>query len=315
LASGSAFADVTYLLVGGGGGGAGYSGSGVPGDPGQAGTSGTAGYGAGGGTAGVAGSGGGGGTGEGGNYNGGGGGGIAGNGGNGEGAPPGSGEGSAGNGGFGAPTFAAGAGGGVDGQFANGGFGGGGGGGWQGGGGGGGYSGGGGGDGVNSAGGGGGSYVNPAFTSVTITPGANGTSNGSANAGLDGYVTINGLDFDATGSIVDYTVPTSAVYDITAVGAQGGGGTGSSGGYGALVSGDIFLNAGTVLGIVVGGQGLTGNFDGIWGGGGGGGSFVFETAATAVPEPATWALMLVGFAGLGFAGYRRGKMSGALTAR
>ena len=26
-----------------------------------------------------------------------------------------------------------------------------------------------------------------------------------------------------------------------------------------------------------------------------------------VPEPATWAMMLVGFAGLGFAGYRRNK--------
>ena len=27
--------------------------------------------------------------------------------------------------------------------------------------------------------------------------------------------------------------------------------------------------------------------------------------AVAVPEPATWAMMLLGFAGLGFAGYRR----------
>ncbi len=27
--------------------------------------------------------------------------------------------------------------------------------------------------------------------------------------------------------------------------------------------------------------------------------------ATAVPEASTWAMMLVGFAGLGFAGYRR----------
>jgi PEP-CTERM motif len=26
---------------------------------------------------------------------------------------------------------------------------------------------------------------------------------------------------------------------------------------------------------------------------------------TAVPEPSTWAMMLVGFAGLGYAGYRR----------
>ena len=31
----------------------------------------------------------------------------------------------------------------------------------------------------------------------------------------------------------------------------------------------------------------------------------FTAAMTAVPEPSTWAMMLLGFAGLGFAGYRR----------
>ena len=29
------------------------------------------------------------------------------------------------------------------------------------------------------------------------------------------------------------------------------------------------------------------------------------TAGSVVPEPSTWAMMLVGFAGLGFAAYRR----------
>ena len=33
-----------------------------------------------------------------------------------------------------------------------------------------------------------------------------------------------------------------------------------------------------------------------------------------VPEPSTWALMVLGFAGLGFAGYRRAKKSGVATA-
>jgi hypothetical protein len=36
-------------------------------------------------------------------------------------------------------------------------------------------------------------------------------------------------------------------------------------------------------------------------------SFEFDNVAVAggVPEPSTWAMMLLGFAGLGFAGYRK----------
>ena len=32
---------------------------------------------------------------------------------------------------------------------------------------------------------------------------------------------------------------------------------------------------------------------------------------TSVPEPSTWAMMLIGFAGLGFAGYRRARRARA----
>ncbi len=35
---------------------------------------------------------------------------------------------------------------------------------------------------------------------------------------------------------------------------------------------------------------------------------------TAVPEPSTWAMMLAGFAGLGFAGYRRARKTDATAA-
>jgi hypothetical protein len=38
-------------------------------------------------------------------------------------------------------------------------------------------------------------------------------------------------------------------------------------------------------------------------------SFTYSGSASAVPEPATWAMMLAGFAGLGFLGYRRNKMA------
>jgi hypothetical protein len=37
-------------------------------------------------------------------------------------------------------------------------------------------------------------------------------------------------------------------------------------------------------------------------------------ASTAVPEPGTWALMLVGFAGLGYAGFRQNRMRAATAA-
>jgi hypothetical protein len=96
---------------------------------------------------------------------------------------------------------------------------------------------------------------------------------------------LNGLAladlFNYTGSIVEYTIPVTGIYDITAAGAQGGGGeSGATGGSGAVISGDISLTAGTQLDIVVGGMGLTGNFDGNWGGGGGGGSFVWVAGAS-----------------------------------
>jgi hypothetical protein len=35
------------------------------------------------------------------------------------------------------------------------------------------------------------------------------------------------------------------------------------------------------------------------------------TVSAAVPEPSTWAMLLLGFAGLGYAGYRRAKTSPA----
>src|SRR5208337_4519307 len=85
--------------------------------------------------------------------------------------------------------------------------------------------------------------------------------------------------FTYSGGIVDYTVPVTGTYDITAAGAQGGAGDTWNGGLGAQIGGDISLTAGTVLEIVVGGVGLTGNFGTVWGGGGGGGSFVFVSGA------------------------------------
>jgi hypothetical protein len=91
------------------------------------------------------------------------------------------------------------------------------------------------------------------------------------------------IDFTFTGSLVDFTVPTTGPYQILAYGAQGGSGINgfgrvSMGGRGAEIGGDFTLSAGEVLQVAVGGSGAGGNatlspFGGA-GGGGGGGSFV-----------------------------------------
>ncbi|HEY2541183.1 MAG TPA: PEP-CTERM sorting domain-containing protein [Stellaceae bacterium] len=83
------------------------------------------------------------------------------------------------------------------------------------------------------------------------------------------------IDFSYTGSLVDFTVPTTATYQILAFGAQGGNTLGVSagaGGLGAEIGGDVDLTAGETLQIAVGGMG--GSISTLGGGGGGGGSFV-----------------------------------------
>jgi hypothetical protein len=126
--------------------------------------------------------------------------------------------------------------------------------------------------------------------------------------GTDGLVEIGSVTFNYSGAPISYVIPASGDYWIEALGAQGGSGT-AFGGYGALAAGEFALSVGTRLEIVVGGAG-SGVFFGVTnasGGGGGGGSFVWETGA--VPEPSTWAMILMGFAGLGYAAHRRSKQA------
>ena len=96
--------------------------------------------------------------------------------------------------------------------------------------------------------------------------------------------TLCRLDFTYSGSLVDFTIPTTDTYQIIAYGAQGGSGVGcinicnspiipvGPGGRGAEIGGDFLLTAGEVLQIAVGGTGGTPTT--LGGGGGGGGSFV-----------------------------------------
>jgi hypothetical protein len=70
------------------------------------------------------------------------------------------------------------------------------------------------------------------------------------------------------------------------------------GGQSASASGEITLVAGTTLELLIGGGGGT-DLHGL-GGGGGGGTFAWEVTP-GVPEAPTWALLVLGFGGLGFA--------------
>ncbi|MBW4053410.1 MAG: hypothetical protein HIU85_18495, partial [Proteobacteria bacterium] len=79
-----------------------------------------------------------------------------------------------------------------------------------------------------------------------------------------------------SGSIVDYTVGTTGLYDITAYGANGGSSPFAAGGTGGEIGGEFNLSAGDALSILVGGAGVdyvSGNYSSV-GGGGGGGTFV-----------------------------------------
>jgi hypothetical protein len=88
-------------------------------------------------------------------------------------------------------------------------------------------------------------------------------------------------NFGFAGNIVTWQVPTSGIYHIAAVGASGGNGFDSTGGLGADVAGDFQLNAGELLQIAVGGQGVSAS-DGIEGDGGGGSFVVDAQTSTAL---------------------------------
>lgn len=90
-------------------------------------------------------------------------------------------------------------------------------------------------------------------------------------------VTFNPTSTGQTGTIQNWTVPSTGLYTIEVWGAQGGQGTGYTqyaNGKGARMRGTFSLTSGTVLKILVGQQGPSGTYDG----GGGGGTFVTDNS-------------------------------------
>jgi hypothetical protein len=148
--------------------------------------------------------------------------------------------------------------------------------------------------------------------------------------GANGFVTITNLstqevwNFSTVGR-TSFTIASDDLYSIIAAGAQGGNAS-LLGGVGALIGGSSTFTAGTTMDLLIGGGGEGGgpggtNIAGSFSpsaAGGGGGTFVFLTGvgqvAGAVPEPATWAMMLLGFGMVaGAARYRRRSVKASLA--
>ena len=95
---------------------------------------------------------------------------------------------------------------------------------------------------------------------------------------------VVGGDIGFDGELQYFTAPNTTLYRIVAAGARGGGGD-SLPGYGATIAGDVYLEAGTNVSVLVGKMGETGA---TGSGGGGGGSFVWRTLSSfnpALPFP------------------------------
>ncbi|MFL3001762.1 MAG: hypothetical protein ACJZ0Y_06325 [Cytophagales bacterium] len=117
-----------------------------------------------------------------------------------------------------------------------------------------------------------------------------------ASTDLNGEVTLSG-------GIQSWTVPYTGTYTITVYGAQGAIGSSSSskaGGKGAKISGQFNLTKDDVIKILVGQQGLEGDYMG----GGGGGSYVVTSDNTAL------IIAGGGGGGMGTSGNARGHRDG-----
>jgi PEP-CTERM motif len=146
------------------------------------------------------------------------------------------------------------------------------------------------------------------------------------------YHPYGGLYFDyeislSSGDVTEFSAPGYAGFEVAAkqCGISGCGGSGANGvsATSASRSSDGNLISFSFGGDLIGGthsanlQLLTNapsfadpfatlEDDGIF--------YSIPVATPAVPEPSTWALMLLGFAGLGFAGYRRALKSAEVLA-
>jgi PEP-CTERM motif len=117
-----------------------------------------------------------------------------------------------------------------------------------------------------------------------------------------------------TGFYVGISGPTNIGTGTFAVGGDSG--SGDPVALGATGLGELFVPVGYISGSALSDSttwdnqtfsslGVTpGTYKWTWGSGANADSFTIKIGAAAIPEPATWAMLLIGFAGLGLVGYR-----------
>jgi hypothetical protein len=123
----------------------------------------------------------------------------------------------------------------------------------------------------------------------------------------DGFTGISGPSTFGTGG---FTSPTNSSGDAVTISLSLG--LGVPDGY---TSGSPLSDTSTYAGATFASLGATpGTYTWRWGTGADADSFTLQIGPAAVPEPSTWAMMLAGFVGLGFAGYRASRKGAAFPA-
>jgi hypothetical protein len=129
----------------------------------------------------------------------------------------------------------------------------------------------------------------------------------SAPTGSTSLSIGNGNGFVSLDAIVD-----GGVFHFTSINSIGM----SNGLFNNISATEVTASNGLTLGLSTGG--LTYNLYGVNNSGIGNGTIMVgeatPQAVAAVPEPATWAMMILGFAGVGFMAYRRSRKEGLALA-
>lgn len=152
---------------------------------------------------------------------------------------------------------------------------------------------------------GGTAFMNPWFGNMDI---------GGTSGAYQDITEYNGVTGPTSFGADVATFASSASGDLFGVNGRGPNGTGVDVPYN-YVSGAALSGSATFDGQTFASLGLTsGTYVYTWGSGPTADSLTLQIGPAAIPEPGTWAMMMLGFAALGFVGFRAARKSAALAA-